>query len=479
MKKEALAKQQKILLTFDEICTATSGRIFYNAKNVKGIYSIAIDSRNCIEGSLFVPLRGEVHDGHAYCKDALENAASSFFVDEKFFVEKKTDVEKLCKLKNATCIVVNNNLYALQACAEAYVKKFPKLKRIGITGSSGKSTTKEILASILVEYRPTVFSKGNYNSETGLPLSVFNIKEEDEYAVFELGMNRKNEIAELAKILKPQVAIITNIGTAHIGMLGSEEKIAEEKKKIFLYFDSYCVGFFPDDKWSDFLSKGVSGSLHKVNVKKGINEKFLNLKDLGLKGYEFEYSNKKVHFRLLGEHNLSNALMAVCVAEVLNVDSECIIRGLEKVKPLHGRSEVLQGLKSNYMFDAYNANPQSMLSAIEFLEKLKVSGRKIAVFGSMLELGEYSFEAHKNIIERIKNSDLDLCFLYGDEFALTFNRLNFTDKKFLVYKTNEADTLSKRLETEVNNCDFVVLKGSRSLRLERFVASLGGQMHES
>lgn len=469
-----------MLLTFDEICQATSGKIVCNKAGVQGVYSVVLDSRNVSDGALFVPLRGTIQDGHKYCEAALQKGAVCFFVDIKFLAEtnaevaNETFVKNLCEKYKATCIVVKNNLYALQDCAACYLKKFPKLLRIAVTGSSGKTTTKEILASIIGEERKTIFTKGNLNSETGLPLSVFTIRKDDEVAVFEFGMNRENEIAELAKIFQPSIAVITNIGLAHVGMLGSQEKIALEKKKIFSRFDNTCTGFIPQSEFVEILKQDVPGEIKVIDCEKIISEKFLKLKDLGEKGFEFIYDGEKVEFHLVGKHNLINALMAISVAEFLKIKTSNIKKGLEKVKAIYGRAEIKEG-RVKYLFDVYNANPQSMLASIEFFENLKVGGKKIAVLGSMMELGDYEFDAHKKIIDRVLNSNIDLIFLYGDNFVSVFENLKTlktNENKFLCFKTNEATLLEAKLKEIIVDGDFVLLKGSRGLKLEQFVSCL-------
>ena len=166
------------------------------------------------------------------------------------------------KYKNVSFVIVIDTKRALQDAARAYVEKFPKLKKIAITGSSGKTTTKEIAISIFKQEFNVIATKGNFNSETGLPLSVFNIRKEHEVGIFEMGMNRENEIAEIASVLKPNYAIISNIGTAHIGKLGSREDIAREKKRVFDYVMKDGFAFIPeDDDFVEYLSSGVKGSV--------------------------------------------------------------------------------------------------------------------------------------------------------------------------------------------------------------------------
>ena len=225
--------------------------------------SVQTDSRSVVQGSLFVPLIGEKQDGHKYIPQAVEKGASAVLIclknyeaDPSFFTEISL------KAPNVYFIGVQNTLTALQKIAGRYVEKFPDLIKIGVTGSSGKTTTKEIAASILRQKYNVITNEGNLNSETGLPLSVFKIRSEHTAGIFEMGMNRWDEIGEIAAVLKPRFAIVTNIGTAHIGILGSRQRIAEEKSKVFSHFNGFGTAFIPkNDDFADFLASQVDGNV--------------------------------------------------------------------------------------------------------------------------------------------------------------------------------------------------------------------------
>nr|WP_253676879.1 Mur ligase family protein [Treponema sp. OMZ 788] len=221
------------LMTLEELLRSTDGKLVHDADSSKSFSSVVIDSRNVKDNSLFIPLRGENQDGHIYIESALKNGAKFFIADFDHLNQNEAGLLSLCKKYNASCVAVKNNLKALQDAARFYLSKFPNLYKIGITGSSGKTTTKEILSSIYSQKYNTISTKGNLNSETGLPLSVFEVRPEHEAGIFELGMNRRGEIAEITSVLLPNAAIITNIGTAHIGILGTKQAIAEEKKRNF------------------------------------------------------------------------------------------------------------------------------------------------------------------------------------------------------------------------------------------------------
>ncbi|UTC77605.1 UDP-N-acetylmuramoyl-tripeptide--D-alanyl-D-alanine ligase [Treponema sp. OMZ 799] len=458
------------LMTLEELLRSTDGKLVYKSDSSNAFSSVVIDSRNVKDNSLFIPLRGEKQDGHIYIESALKNGAKFFAVDFEHLNENKTALLSLCKIYNASCIAVNNNLKALQDAARYYLSKFPNLYKIGITGSSGKTTTKEILSSIYSQKYNTVSTKGNLNSETGLPLSVFEVRPEHEAGIFELGMNRRGEIAEIASVLLPNAAIITNIGTAHIGILGTKQAIAEEKKEIFSYFNDDALGFIPDCEFKEFLKNVSRGSIFTVSD----NDSSLvqRIEDAGVSGSKIFYKGEEILFPLPGVYNVKNALLCIALAEKKGFSAKEIKSGLEAVRPLFGRSQVLHGFVT-YFLDCYNANPHSMKSSIEFCDSINTEYAKHYVLASMLELGAESEYEHKKIIEAALNSDADNLYFFGDDIFSAFEDLKLSSsKKIYKFKTNQFDALKEQLKENLSKDDFVLLKGSRSMELERLESVL-------
>ncbi len=400
--------------------------------------SVATDSRKVTEKTLFVPLIGEFQDGHSYVPQAVGAGASAVFIskhaDVKILAELKTFAQNH---KNVAFILVENTMRALQKAAEAYVGKFPSLIRCAITGSSGKTTTKEIALSVLRQKFCVVATEGNFNSETGLPLSVFRIRKQHELGLFEMGMNRENEIKEIAEVFKPEFAVITNIGTAHIGILGSRENIAKEKKNIFNYIDEKGAAFIPEnDDFADFLSKGVKDDVVFYGENSDKNVKFV--RDEGLEGTVFSVDGVEMRLPLPGHYNFLNALAAVEMAKKLGLCANEIKRGIESIKPLGGRSQIRKG-KFTILEDCYNANPDSMEKAIELCAGVSsnVSAgssvcadncenqkkcKKIFVLGDMLELGALSKAEHEKIGTLALKSCADFVVLVGDEMKAAFEK---------------------------------------------------------
>ncbi len=457
-----------MLMSFADVCTAVQGSIFSDFSPYKGFDAVCVDSRQAESRALFVPLRGLNQDGHNFIEDALKNGASLVFADTGYIADSRRAavLTELCRTYHAACITVSHTLSALQAAAAAYLRRVSRLLKIGVTGSNGKTTTKELLGAVFSQKYRTVISKGNLNSETGLPLSVFTVREEHEAGIFELGMNRAGEIAELAAVLRPDIAVITNVGTAHIGMIGSKEKIAEEKKAIFSYFTENCTGFVPQNsEYAAFLGSIQRGTVMQVSVDSGS----FHLE--GVNGAHIQYKNELIYLPLAGIHNVYNAFTAIAVAEHCGIPAKLIKTGLEQVKPLFGRSQIIDGGSVMYLLDCYNANPDSMQAALDFCSALHLRGRKIYLLASMRELGELSEAAHKELCTAAFKADADALFFFGAEIceaARSIGTSTGTNKPFFCFEEDEAAQLMQKLDVFLQKDDFVCLKGSRSLALEQF-----------
>ncbi len=473
--------ESKSLLTLEKLLDSVNGIHVLGTENFY-FSSVQTDSRLVEKNTLFVPLIGENQDGHKFIPQAIEKGASVIFIclknyenDGKFFVELSQ------KAPNVNFIAVENTLTALQKAAGCYVEKFPHLIKIGITGSSGKTTTKEILVSILSQKYKVIANKGNFNSETGLPLSVFNIRSEHECGVFEMGMNRQNEIAEIASVLKPRFAIITNIGTAHIGLLGSQENIANEKAKIFNYFNGFGTGVIPfDDKWTEFLKDKIEG---KVVLYGQDTETVKFIADLGLSGTKFTIGGIETILPLPGKYNYKNALGAISLAQVLGVSSEQIATGISSLKSVFGRNEIIEG-DYTIIQDCYNANPDSMEKSIDFASSVQTpnNAKKIFVLGDMLELGKNSEFQHKKIGELALNSNVDFVIFIGTEMKVAFEAFNCSTSKKSIFIEGNSQTAMQQASDAIKEIapknSIILIKGSRGMGLERITKLVLGENYE-
>ncbi len=445
------------------------------------------DSRLCKKASLFVAIKGENSDGHDYASQAINNGATVVLVNSAWW---KENGQKLPVNSNAAVIAAEDSIKALQKAATAYRRMFPKLLRIAVSGSSGKTTTKELLAAIFSISRNTVKNPGNLNSDIGLPISIFNIRKEHEVAVFELGINYPGEMDILASVYEPDCALLTNIGTAHIGVLGgSRQKIAMEKAKIASHFDgSQSLIIYEQEDFKDLLLAGLKGRTETFgyNSLPGL----VYTKDKGLEGWLINFDGLEIKLKLPGKHNLLNAMAAIKTAVLYGIKPQDIARGLESVNPLEGRSRILKG-RFDVIDDCYNANAESVEAAMALCSSVKVEGRHIFVLGSMKELGEESVAAHRRLGNAAMSAQPDLLVFFGEEARDAYNAAMEAAKTtgfkpanphtphiahFESYPELEAFVVSM-----VRDKDIVLVKASRAMALERLVKQLetSGGLHAS
>lgn len=439
------------------------------------ISSVTVDSRQVVPGSLFVALKGERTDGHRFAVQAVKAGASALMVEQSQCeavleaLHTSLDAESL---RRVGLIVVEACLASLQKAAREYRRRM-QLYRIGVTGSSGKTTTKECIGAVLsAAYGPeaVAMSQGNLNSDIGMALALFGLRPGHRVGVFEMGINRVGEMDELVAMYEPDAAVITTIGTAHIGMFGSREGIAREKGRIFSAFDGRQHAFIrEDDPFRDYLARCVRGQIHYFGLHEtpGIE----SVESLGLHGWHIRWQACDIRFPLPGMHNLFNACAALSVAHELGIEPEAASRGLGQVRPLFGRSEIREG-RITVLQDCYNANPESMAAALEFFGTLPAGSRRILVLGSMLELGEEAEKAHREIGLRAFRTAPSAVFLFGQEMKSAFDALRSQGYSGFLMHTGDMDKLITEVSTFIHEGDFMLIKGSRGMALERLAEAL-------
>lgn len=445
------------------------------------------DSRTAGPGTLFCCLRGERTDGHLYIDQAYAQGCRSFLVSMQWLAGHEAALRHDCSL-----VVAADPLVCLQAAARAWrehcqlhaQKAGHGQVRIGITGSSGKTTVKELVASIMQAWLPSVKNPGNLNSDIGLAASLFLLRPEHQVAVFELGINRPGEMALLADIYRPDCALITNIGTAHIGVLGgSRQAIASEKKQICSYFDGpQSLLVWEEDDFRDFLLREINGRTGSFGPRSlpGLQAAV----SLGLDGWELDYEGRKLRVALPGAHNLLNCLAAIGLARQLGVPMDCLKSGLEAFSALSGRSELRRGRGLTIINDCYNANPDSVLKAIAMSDDLDHEGRRVLVLGSMKELGAFSDEAHAQVGRAAALSGAVCVAFFGEETRLSWQTALETEgrlvadsnlapgqRKTFLFSTDLSE-LEQLVRAELQPGDLVLIKGSRAMALERLADSL-------
>jgi UDP-N-acetylmuramoyl-tripeptide--D-alanyl-D-alanine ligase len=444
------------------------------------IDNVVVDSRKARAGSLFIALPGENVDGHDYIGAALAQGAACVLAA----TDRKGKL--LASLPPSgfgqSCVIfVDSPLAGLQGLAREHRRRMKNLLRIGVTGSSGKTTTKECIAAALAPAYPAgslIMNEGNLNSDIGLALAMFTLETSHKVGVFEMGMNRKGEMDELVSIYEPDIAVITNIGTAHIGMIGSRDGIAAEKKKIFSRFDGRQMGFvWEEDSYREFLEAEVNGKIAEFGCR--TTEGLAEYHSLGLAGWKLRWSGQTILFPLPGRHNLLNALAALSVAAKLKLDPALVAGGLASVKPLFGRSEIFEG-RISLVRDCYNANPDSVAAAIDLCDSVESRGRKVYVLGSMRELGDTSEEEHRVMGIRAASSMADGLFFFGEEARASFEAARSAagsnpvaarpDR--MIFHTNDIESLKSAILAYLKDGDLVLAKASRGLALERFTDAL-------
>jgi len=389
--------------------------------------SVKIDSRKIKKGDIFFAISGNNFNANRFAKESLERGAILAVIDDADFFDKN----------NERIILVNNSLKTLQNLAKKYRQDL-NIPFLGITGSNGKTTTKELLREVLSQKYEVSATEGNLNNHLGVPLTILAIKPEHNFSIIEMGANHLGEITELCEIAQPNFGIITNISRAHIGEFGNFENI--KKTKMALY---------------DFLDKNEGKKFEDLKQVKVLND------DLFL---TVEIFNKKVETKLVGDYNSKNIGVAVGIGKFFDIEEDKIIEAISNYQPKNNRSQFLQTDKKNNIFlDAYNANPESMsLSLQSFFNKELTD--KTLIIGDMKELGKYSEKEHQSILDLIlKNIDfLSEVYLIGPEFFAFNDKYNF---QFFENKNNFLEFLEKINLNKKN----ILIKASRSIGLEEIV----------
>lgn len=451
--------------------------------DVRAISSVGIDSRECAFGSLFIALPGTTSDGEKHVDDAYRRGAVGAIVRNR--------VAPSGGAWPLPVIVVDDTLKALHQLAAWYVDThLVEVTRIGITGSNGKTTTKEIVVALLSLLGTTFGSYGNLNSETGLPLSVFSTPPGVDFAVYEMAMSAPGEMSALARIVRPDIAIITNIGSAHIGKLGSKDAIAREKKAIASQFTgSEALVLHDADEYAAFLSEGIDGEVawfgfESQGVRAELNEK-------GTTELVFA-DGARITIPLPGSHNAINALAALRLAEIVGLSTEMRPRAIEIGTIPDGRAQRMPyGDGGLIIHDAYNANPDSMVAGLEMAYELQKNeypqSRLVVILGDMYELGERSDEAHSAIVEyALTRTPAVACFV-GERFGTALQGIGksnvveedevrrFDVRSSVVISVATTDALKSSITRIIGEEDVVFLKGSRAVELEQLIPVLQSQ----
>ncbi len=465
------------LYQIDEIIRATGGV----AQNIaaKSISSISIDSREIEKGALYVAIKGERFDGHDFVKNAINNGASAALVSKQFA---KT-LSDLPLIQDLPLIIVPDALKGLEDIAR-FARKRTKAKIIAVTGSAGKTSTKELLRNILEDFGKTHASIRSFNNHWGVPLMLARMAKDTEFGVFEIGMNHSGEITPLSKMVKPDITIITNIASAHLEQLGSLENIALAKAEIFAGLNRQGTAIINiDNEQRDILLQSAKQANISRIITYGFNEnsdvQILNIEQSGdgmLAKVQFNETKQDIIINTtsFGAHKAANATATLIVVNELKLDINQSINAISSQVDTKGRgAKYLLGDKEKPLIlidDSFNANPLSMQMALESFALLSApKGNKILVLGDMLELGEQSEKLHKDLLQYITQSNADKIFLVGQLMHCLVKSI--APKKAIEHANNINE-----LEENILNCldlgDVIMVKGSKGVMLAGLVKKI-------
>ena len=447
-------------LNLQEIVKATKGALLKEA-DVKEIKAVSTDTRKIEEGTMFIALKGENFNGNNYVLEAFNKGAKIAIVDEV-----KCDLNEL--KEDVALIKVENTGRALMDLAKFYREKLG-LKVVGITGSAGKTSTKDLVAAVLSDKYKVFKTKGNFNNEIGLPLMILELDSTYDVAILEMGMRGLGQIKELAEIASPDLGIITNIGISHIEILKTRENILKAKMEIATFFDKNNTLVVCGN--DDFLG-ALPEAEYKI-VKTGVGENFkIGAKNIALEELSSKFTvydgEKEEEFSLdmPGEHNISNLMLGIAIAKELGVSFEEMKRGLKNIEATSMRLELIKKDGFSILNDCYNSSPVAVKSAIDVMKNIE-GKRRIAVLGTMRELGHKSEEAHEEIGKYAKENGIEKVLCFGD---FSENIKEGYGEGCTVYENKEE--LIKDLLNIICEGDIILVKASRSLKFEEITKAL-------
>ena len=457
-------------LTVEDILKVTKGELIIGDKKLE-CENFSRDTRNIQKGDTYIAIKGENFDGNIFWKDAFKNGADCVIVQDIEFSN-----EELKEFDNKTIIKVADTMQALYEIA-SYKRKINNIPVVAITGSVGKTSTKDMIASVVSQQYKTLKTIGNNNNNIGLPFTILRLKDE-EIMILEMGMNHFGEIHLLSKIAKPNICVITNIGTSHIGNLGSKENILKAKLEILDGAENPTIIINNDDellhKW--YLENKDSRKIITYGIE---NKSDIMAKDMILEQekstYKCNINGKEIDVEvpIAGRHFVLNSLCATTVGITLNIDSRKIINGIKNVELTKKRMDIkeINGIK--VINDAYNASPEAMKASLNYLSSFK-DNRKIVVLGDMFELGEYAEKLHRLVGEEVYKNNIDILVCAGENAKLIADEaLENGMKKENIYYFEDKDEILEVLKNIVKTGDIVLFKASNGMKFyelaDRFI----------
>lgn len=450
-------------LTVKDIIKITNGKLICGNENDL-CESFSKDTKSILVNDVFVGIKGEKFDGGSLYKEALELGAKGCIINENAI--KKSEV-----IKNKFIIIVPDTILAIQKIAK-FKRNMYDIPVIAVTGSVGKTSTKDIIASVLSEKYKVLKTQGNMNNHIGLPMTILGLKDHTAMVV-EMGMNHFGEISTLTNIANPTIAVITNIGTAHIGNLGSRENILKAKLEILegLSKDGTIVINNDNDllhKWNE--ENNLKYHIKTYGIQNKSDEMAKNIKHSEEKSTYILNNKESIMVPIGGEAFIYNSLAAICIGKILGIDIKDIVIGIQKFKLTQMRLDVKKSDKGYTVInDCYNANYDSMKSAIEYLKNIN-GKRKIAVLGDMLELGDFSDKLHEKVGEEIIKNKINILITVGNE-AKNIAKIG-KENNVETYEFEKNSDAINKLKEILTLDDVVLIKASNSMKFKEIVESI-------
>lgn len=457
-------------LDLKKIINFSDAELQQGSRKIK-IKEIVIDSREVKKDYLYIAIIGENKDGHQFLEEAAKNGAAAVIVDRDL-------KSNYIRNSNIAVLKVKDTTKALQNIAHNYRKTFKKLKLVAVTGSAGKTTTKDLIYSVLSQKYHCLKTKGNYNNHIGLPLTLLRLTGKEDFAIVEMGMSNLGEIDLLAKIAEPDIGVVTNVAEAHLKQLGSLENIAKAKRELIDNLSETGTAVLNyDNQYTRKMGENHTAEVIYYGFKAGADLRTVNYiydKEKEILKFNIIYKNNKYSFEFYkaGKHNIYNAMAALVIGIENGIPVSKIQEGLLNAKFSSLRMEFIE-LKNGAKLinDSYNANPLAVRAALDTLAARKAE-RKIAVLGSMLELGNQSNKKHQEVGEYAAAKSLDLLITIGKkaaEIAVGAEQEMASTK--IISLANNKET-SDFLSAEIKSGDLILIKGSRANKLEEIVAEL-------
>ena len=464
-------------ITSKEAASFAEGKLIAGSGSEK-INEVITDSRKAAPGKLFVAIKGENHDAHSFLEGAYMAGVSAVLVsNEEMALEALAKAQAKDKTVAPAIILVKDTVYGLGRLAHGYIGTL-NVKKVGVTGSTGKTSTKDMLACVLAEKYRTVKTQGNFNNEIGMPLTVLSIDEDTEAVVLEMGMSAFGEINYLVDIARPEIGVITNVGISHMEILGSREGILKAKLEITDFFGSDNLLIIYDD--GDVLSRksaAAKGSFRLQTAGSLPDADFAisNVTDRGADGIEYDltYGGVKHHVSLPapGVHNAGNATLALAAGLAMGVEIEKGIEGLQKLELTSGRLSIKEGSGVRVIDDTYNASPDSMKAGLSVLAATAGS-RRVAILGDMYELGDDSESWHRQVGEAAAEKGIDLVVAIGENAKAIAEGAKVKKGAGEVVHFAEKAEFIESLNTYIKKGDVVLVKASRGMHMEEIVNAI-------